>query len=71
MFEAVSFLRSEGHCEAGDYPLWKVHYEQEIARRRVNQNIKSNTVLMAVAVASHKGKKPYKAFQNALEKIDG
>lgn len=67
----MSFLRSEGHIEAGDYPIWKVHYENEIARRRVNEGIKSQAVLMSLAVASHKGKKPYKNFRNALEKIDG
>lgn len=67
----MSFLRSEGHTEAGEYPLWKVHFEMELARQRVNDRTKAEMVLTSMAVAAHKGKNQFKAFKNALESVDG
>lgn len=60
---------SEGHATAGQYPLWKLSLEVDLAEERVNNKIKSDAVVTSLAVAAHKGKKAAKAFKEALENI--
>lgn len=64
---AVSFLISEGHLYAGDYPLGYMIVETEIARERVNGNIKTQAILFQSAMASTQSKKAVSAFKEQIE----
>lgn len=52
MPETVSFLKSQGHVYAEFYPLWKVWMEADIARRRINQELASQTMSRYVAAVA-------------------
>ena len=65
----MSLLESEGHAGAGEYPLWYLTLERDIAVARINSNLRSEAALTAQAYASVKSKKAAKAFQKTLEKL--
>lgn len=66
----MSFLESEGHVEANEYPMWYLSLETEIAIARINSNLRTEAALTAQAYASVKSKKSAKLFQKTLEKLE-
>lgn len=63
----VSFLMSEGHPDAGEYPVWFITQEVGVARKRINRNTHTQTVAMQTAVAATRNKKAFPAFKKFLE----
>lgn len=69
--DVASFLISEGHTQARDYPLGTLLYEAEIAKERCNNNIVTEIALMQMVVGSVLSKDAAKALKKQLEKLSG
>lgn len=76
MLDCVSLLVSQGHVDAGEYPLWWLYAQTEIARHRLNQDLRTSTTLLNIAVTAatamskEGGKKAHKALKSALESLE-
>lgn len=62
-------LVSEGHRDAGLYPLAYMLCEAEIARERINARIKTEMILTQSAIASALSKKGAAAFKELIEDL--
>lgn len=75
MFDSVSLLIAHGHADAAEYPLWYVHAQAEMVQYRVNQDTKTKTTLMTMALVAagaqseKAAKKAFKALSKALENL--
>jgi len=63
----VSFLRAQGHPNAGRYPLATLWAEAALARRRINMELVSQALLTQGAVASLLSQEGGKAFNEMIE----
>ncbi|QZI85632.1 tape measure chaperone [Stenotrophomonas phage Suzuki] len=66
---AVSFLISEGHPNASEYPLGVLIVETEIARERVNNRLKTEALLIQGAIGSALTKKGAQAFKEQISEL--
>lgn len=66
---AVSFLISEGHVDAGTYPLCLLVYETEVARERINNRIRTEAILIQSAIGSALSKKGAQAFKEQISEL--
>jgi hypothetical protein len=60
---------SEGHADAGNYPLGYLVVETEIARERINGHIKTTMTLTQSAIASALSKKAASNFNKAISEL--
>ena len=62
-------LRAEGHPDAHHYPIWKVWSEATTVLKRVNQNIRTQAIVMLQACTTgfHGGMKASNQFKKFLE----
>ena len=65
----ASFLVSEGHVEAGDYPVWFLVQEVSVARQRLNQTLRTNAVVAQSAMSAAQHKKGFGPFKKLLERL--
>jgi hypothetical protein len=65
----VSLLISEGHANAGDYPLAYLVVETEIAKDRINAHTKTLMTLTQSAIASAFSKKGASAFNKQISEL--
>ncbi len=63
----VSFLRAQGHPEAGGYPVARVWEEVEIAVARQNAMLASGVGLLQLTVGSLLSKDAAKALKDTIE----
>lgn len=52
------------------YPFWFLFLQEDIARRRVNRDIKTRSIMLNLATAANKSKKGSALFTEELEKLD-
>lgn len=75
MFDCVSLLISQGHADAGEYPLWWLYAQADTARYRLNQDLRSETTLLNLAVSAATAqtkdgaKKSSKLLKETLERL--
>ncbi len=63
----VSFLRAQGHPEAGDYAVAQVWEEVDIAAARQNAMLASGVGLLQMTVGSLLSKDAAKALKETIE----
>ena len=63
----MSFLLSQGHVEAHQYPLASLWTEVEIARKRINRDFATQTLLFQNAVGALFDKDAAKHFKTIIE----
>jgi hypothetical protein len=68
----VSFLRSQGHLNAGKYPIWQVRREVQLASERVNQVIATESVAMRSMLLGVIGdENSFRSFQRMIQRLQG
>lgn len=63
----VSFLRSQGHPDADEYPVARVWEEAGIAAARQNQMLVSGVGLLQMTIGSLLSKEAAKALKETIE----
>ena len=58
---------SEGQPDAGDYPLWLVMQESDLARERINNAVHTDAIVTQAAMAASQHKKAFNPFKKLLE----
>lgn len=69
VFDSVSFLRSQGHKDPAEYPLWWLYEESDAARIRVNRVMHSELLGAQLANGANKNKKMFPVFKKFLERL--
>lgn len=73
--EDVALLESQGQSEASLYPVWFLHFQMDVARKRINSHYRTQATLfqaaMVAAQDTSKVKKGLKSFTEVLESLDG
>lgn len=66
---SASFVASQGHVEAYDYPLWFLLDEHAEAVKRINLALHNDAVITQAATSASRNPKAFGPFKKLLERF--